>query len=392
MAEIRNKHRNGMILSDDLLKDAYKGGLDQLKASDELIKNTLDKCRMELDTGKRRMPVSVAFGRAALRYGAPVAACLLVLVILLNYPVLRGSKPQMDAVVPQPSATMDSGQAASRAMAPESASKSSQAKDDENGIVVQFSESVDGSAALTYEIPEVEDREESQILYACKPPTAEPSSLSSMDYSNFLTPVNGNLPPEAVKAVLNAYNQRMGTAYTCDAGVVLTVETLKTGGIGADSLRKASGFNELLGDQEYHLMPLQDENQEYTVLLPVVESAVPYNDPSTAPLDIVFSQSGRTWLSSLYSGIYTSNDQVEYLLSSDKHQQLVRDTFHAEQISNYRVIDINNGYDFIIIIDAGDQEYAIPLLMMDSWGPVENRKAYRVRDLLTGLADSLEAQ
>ena len=71
MAENKNKHGDGMIFNDDFLKEAYRAELDQLKASDELIKTTLNKCRMELETGKRKKSTKTVLGRAALRYGAP---------------------------------------------------------------------------------------------------------------------------------------------------------------------------------------------------------------------------------------------------------------------------------------------------------------------------------
>ena len=40
-----------------------------------------------------------------------------------------------------------------------------------------------------------------------------------------------------------------------------------TGGISADSIREASSFDDLLGEQQYHLLPLQNEKQEYILLL-----------------------------------------------------------------------------------------------------------------------------
>ena len=380
MAENKNKHGDGMIFNDDFLKEAYRAELDQLKASDELIKTTLNKCRMELETGKRKKSTKTVLGRAALRYGAPIAACLLALIVLLNYPMLKVNKSAENSARPQTSGMAKIEGDADQARPAEMPAQAPRIMMEERGYPVSSNKAEDDRAfdGMDYQ----------SIGYSI---TSVGNTLSSMDFSHILTLSGEDMSPETIEAILEAYNSGMGTKYTCDDNSVLTVATLMTGGISADSLREASSFDDLLGEQQYHLLPLQNEKQNY-ILLPVVESATPVDDPSAAPLDIVISQEGRTWMSSKYSGIFVSHDHGSYLLSKEEHQQLVRDTFQAEQITDYKVVDINQGYDYVIIIEGDGIEYAIPHIETDYGGSLENFKAYPVRDVLIGLADSLESR
>lgn len=378
MAENRNKDRNGMLLDDDFVRKTYKAGLEQLKASDELIKTTLDRCRAELEDGSKKRKTGFSWNRFAL-VGTPVAACLLGLVILLNQPMMNSKSAQDMAPSQAPEvAGMAAAGASDGAQAPQARADNSH--ESENAM-----EEVPNVTAL-----KKGDVQGLTIMFS----EAISPVYGSIDYSHSLTPAAGrrDLPPDAAKAILDAYNQAWGSRYTCDANAVLAISTLKAGGISGENLRQASGFGELLGEQEYHMMPLRDENQAYSLLLPVVESAVSYDDPSAAPFDIVYSHAGRTWLSSMYAAVPADNDQIAFLLDREGHQELVRVTFGVEQITDYRIIDINYGYDFMILIKADDKEYAIPHMTVRTAKSLENHKAYLASDALKGLADSLETQ
>ena len=118
MAENRNSRQDNVILNDDSFKEAYRAGLDQLKASDELIQTTLNKCRLELEsTAKKKRPINISFSRIALRYAAPFAACLLVLVLLLYSPMRESPKTADSAPAPgrweQPMGSADTAAAES---------------------------------------------------------------------------------------------------------------------------------------------------------------------------------------------------------------------------------------------------------------------------------------
>ena len=383
MAENRNSRQDNVILNDDSFKEAYRAGLDQLKASDELIQTTLNKCRLELEsTAKKKRPINISFSRIALRYAAPFAACLLVLVLLLYSPMRESPK------------TADSAPAPGRWEQPMGSADTAAAESLPSADIMFTDELRDGEPQYTEEQAGTDsappDGREKSFMHSF---TSGDIILNSMDFHGIRTPVGGHMPSEAVNAILDAYNSERGTQYTCDENSVLTFSTLKAGGIGADALREATGFGDLLGDQRYYLLPLQDESQEYAILLPAIETAVPYDDTSVSqPLDIVFSQGGRTWLTSQYIGIYTSHSHAAFLLDREGHIQLVRDTFNVGRITDYITVDINCGHDFIIIIEADDEEYAIPCIDTGSVGSIENNKPYPARDVINGLADSLVAQ
>lgn len=387
MAENGKLDRKGMILNDEDIKKTYKAGLDQLKASDELIKAALEKCRTELEigpeTGKKKRSAGIPWSRLALRVGAPLAACLLVLILLLNPPMM--GKLQTESAMPQSSADSNTTmQAASESL--DEVPEVQKDLGNTNKMVLRFSETMDADDGTDGAFEE--SRGERSLGAMAKTDLV----LCSMDYSQLLTPVSGDLPPEAVKTLVHAYNLERNAQYTCDENKVLTISTLKTGGVGADSLRSASSFDELLDDLTYHMIPLRDENQAYALLLPVIESSVSYDDPSSAPLNLVYSRSGRTWLSSSYAAIPADDSQIAYLLNGEEHRRLVRETFQASQITDYRIVDINNGYDYVIVMKADGEEYAIPHLTLRSLNALENHQAYPVGDVLKALADSLENQ
>ncbi|HOQ76655.1 MAG TPA: hypothetical protein PK369_08835 [Thermoclostridium sp.] len=382
MAENRNILQDDAILNDDSFKAAYKAGLDQLKASDELIQTTLNKCRMELETtGKKRRPINISLTRIALRYAALVAACLLVLVLLLRTPM--GQSPKL---------TADSAPARAQGAKPMADSGAAAAPGSSSSLIEYLEKSAEkpsdrNNAAEDDSIPDLVRVEGSFINTL----TLGEAGLNSMDFSGIQTLAGEDLPSWAADAILDTYNIAMGTQYTCDESNAIIVTTLKTGGLGADAIREASGFDALLGNQQYYLLPLKDENGEYTILLPVVESAVSYDDTS-APLDIAISREGRTWLSSQYSGIYTDHSRAELLVDREGNMQLVRDTFNVKQITGYVVADINRGHDFVIVVKADGKEYAIPCFDIGFVTSVDNGKAYPVRDVLSSLADSLEVK
>jgi len=375
MAENQKKGRNGMLLDDDFIKKAYTAELKQFKASDELIETTLEKCRAELEGGGKKRRSGFSWSRFALTVGAPVAACLLVLFILFSQPM--GSKYDAN-YAPQASGASEMANASGNAEAPQALDK------DSGSLNLIFSESL-----VPERTPDAGAQAVQQFGLTSKS-YRSPNVLNSLDYTYALTPVSGDLPPETVEAILDAYNQAWGTRYTCDVNKVLDVSTLKVGGITAEDLSKATGFEELLGEQAYHMVPLQDENHANSLLLPVVESAESYDDPTAAPLEIVYSNAGRTWLASMYSAIPSNDDQIAFLLDREEHKRLVRETYKVKQITGYKIIDINHGYDFIILIEADGKEYAIPHLTVGSPGTLENHKVYQALDVLKALAERLK--
>lgn len=83
MAKFNNNKKD--LINEDLIKEALKSGLKDIKPSEKLIANTIERCNTELLSEnkvnyKRSKPYQWAY-----RLGAPIAACALVLLLILNY-------------------------------------------------------------------------------------------------------------------------------------------------------------------------------------------------------------------------------------------------------------------------------------------------------------------
>ena len=95
MAESYDRNSSCSI-SDDMIKEALKSGLSSIKASDDLINITLEKCQTEITRDKKIKPKS--FMRMAYKFGTPLAAEALILVLILMMPafiILRNHPVQI---------------------------------------------------------------------------------------------------------------------------------------------------------------------------------------------------------------------------------------------------------------------------------------------------------
>jgi len=383
MADMEKKRNNGMVLDDGWLRDMYKAGLDGLQASDELVKTTLENCRAELGKAGKSNKVrkNISLRRAVLMFGTPIAACLLVLALILNFNGLISMKNTTEGAVPQDSAAAESAPEKSAAIAKVGGNQSQYALryDQENASETDKQSTNEKTAVMDVQISFAES-------------IKAPNSLNSFEIGDIRSKTDENVPSDAALAVAEAYNTANGTKYTLYENKTVTVYTLKSGGVNVQEIRKAENFDEIIGKQQYHLLPLRDENQKLTMMLPVVESAVSYSDYSNAPADIVYTNKGRTWLSSAYWGIKTEQLNAEFLLNREEHLRIVKETFGTESINDYKIIDIQNGNDFVIVIKADGAEYAIPCFKTVYSDAVENYKAYHSKDVLKSLVDSLETK
>lgn len=112
MAESYDRNSSCSI-SDDMIKEALKSGLSSIKASDDLINITLEKCQTEITRDKKIKPKS--FMRMAYKFGTPLAAGALILVLILMMPGVYNTKKSSSAnpQAPAASAAYDTGYAIS---------------------------------------------------------------------------------------------------------------------------------------------------------------------------------------------------------------------------------------------------------------------------------------
>ena len=96
-----------------MIKEALKSGLSSIKALDDLINITLEKCQTEITRDKKIKPKS--FMRMAYKFGTPLAAGALILVLILMMPGVYNTKKSSSAnpQAPAASAAYDTGYAIS---------------------------------------------------------------------------------------------------------------------------------------------------------------------------------------------------------------------------------------------------------------------------------------
>lgn len=423
MAESFNSGRKTHALNDDTIKQALKAGLEHLKASDALIDETLEKCAAELNKKSkgRSFPNTILSG-ISIRYCATVlAACLIVFALLLNSPAIwgkgasaqrnsamlksqsldaagNGANPETDAgtsanksvrgsaslgiapsAAPAPSAEASASAAATPA--PDAANQAQSAATETPDVVALAPSAVApydtadsdkiGLAGFTFGKP-------SNILY----------SLSDFDVSQarVSSPVK-----VAFDAITEAYNKSNGTRYAYDETQALTVSTVPKDGVGADMLRNASSWHDLLGADSYWVLPLKDDKGTIATLLPVFESGAA-NGLESGAYDISFEFSGETWISSACLGIPADNGSVLMMFDKNALEKKIRDTFNADRVTELAIADINNGRDFMAFITANDKEYAIPLFTDSAINTLVNGQAYGIREAFDKLAQYLDPQ
>lgn len=111
MAESFDRNTSYSI-TDDMIKEALKSGLSSIKASDDLINLTLEKCQKEI-TEEKQSKKTRSFINMAYKLGAPLAAGALVLVLILTIPGVNNSSKTSEAApqAPMASAAFDSASA-----------------------------------------------------------------------------------------------------------------------------------------------------------------------------------------------------------------------------------------------------------------------------------------
>ena len=107
MAESYDR-KTSLSITDDMIKEALKSGLSSIKASDTLINRTLEKCENVITEDKKQSKKSRSFMNMVYKFGAPLAAGALVLVLIFTIPGVYNSGKTAAPQAPMASAAFDS--------------------------------------------------------------------------------------------------------------------------------------------------------------------------------------------------------------------------------------------------------------------------------------------
>ncbi len=373
MAKSLDKKDLPSFINDDMIREALKTGLKSLQASDDLVRETLSKCQNEIVQGKNSHKAR-AYMPWVYKLGTPLAAGALILVLALNNNSLKSSD-NYTAAAPQASAQ------SSGAESPEDGGTSAEKKDAErssNDVELKFNEAIAPTVAPAPDIGS------GDVAIGFSKGSAYTTGLyglnSSPNRSKNESHKEQAEPLDAFNGAVIQYNTAKGTQFTLNEAGVTRVQTVFTTGIQDDMIIKASSYKELLSGEGYWALPLMNTND-------VMEGLLTVN---------VVDQANSNMTVSSNDLLYTFND-VDYLISAhpagariSKSFEMMFDTSGLVDLAEAKgyktvsepvVVDINYGMDFLVFMEADQQELAIPFLLDENLFGLENMKMYARNEL-----------
>ncbi|NLB78784.1 MAG: hypothetical protein GX796_08050 [Clostridiaceae bacterium] len=359
-----------LSINDDMIKEALKLGLSSVKASDDLINRTLGKCQIEI-TEEKPKKISRNFMTMAYKLGAPLVAGALILVLIINGTGNFSKKmsPNM-ATAPQASAPQ-----AAEAVAAESGSM--------NKTENEYSVSADSAApAPIPENPELRgkgedsfDERSGSVSFMCE------ESKFAMNSSISRT-VNSAEPSldEAAKQfslIAEQYNVNNETSLKFDKENITRIYTLPESGVTAEALLEADDYHEILSGEGYWALPLKNEEGNFDVVLTVATFDI--NDPETpvSNRDTIYSVENKGFIvSSLENSDYIGTELPDLFDSEILSGMISEMGYELDNKAETIVVDINYGYDFIVLADTKKEKLVIPFLADESLFGVVNKRIY----------------
>lgn len=365
---------------DDIIKQALKEELEHLKASDELIAKTLSRCSAEISRNEKPKSFFIKLmNKPVLRYGATVAAaCLLVLVFLVNFPGLVGLSPAKD----MSEAPLAKNAAGGADMARSAAvSDRAPASKEEGQQKMQAAPSMDTAPP----IPAPETSSDDISIMFTGP--VHIAALNSLDSGWGVSGYDGGESFESVDILVASYNKALGTDYAPGADNLITVYALQSGGVDAETLKSASGYEELLGGGSYRILPLKEQSGDYAAVLPVFAKPYDGSIPEEKAHYVLTEGSLMTYSA---PALPVDKEVVDAMLSPARLENALKDDNGFAQIAGMIFADINYGSDFIAFVSADGKKYAVPLFTNLRVNSLQNGKAYELRFALDSLARYLE--
>lgn len=438
MAESLNRDKDKSNLNDDILKLTLKEGLEQIKASEVLIEKTLKLCEEECYQTKENSKRKIRFYQVAYRLGAPLAACILIFILITGNPGLFSG--QNTSKAPMQNASMRSGAAYGTAENDATLDKALEGNGANYDMAIQSSvapdESMDNGESVSGENyamssepfsgsqnkagePEAPPADRDQSMPAATPvpdPNQEvlpatpgaPQAVSGSDLTisfseaippklmslQFSTQINkGNASEEkttnAFKYFAESYNTGMQTKYAYDINESVKINTLLDSGVTSKALLSAKSYHDLLSDKNYWGLPLRNASGHVAVLLAVTESEKDkLAGGSGNPVTAFTENGGSNWLSIPLAFSINAYD-ADKLIDADSIVESVRQIGENGAIKEIAITDIYNGSNFMVFAVVNGKEYAIPFLFTLDVGVV-NGKAYAFSEMVKVFAAVIE--
>jgi len=368
MAE-SNERRVPFSVSDDMIKEVLKSGLSEIKASDELINITLEKCQAEIENKQKKQSRKFMF--MTYKVGAPLAAGALALVLILNSGGLftkktySGTPTAMEGPVP------------SAAAVPEDAAGSVNINTDEQ------------VASYGFAAPQVASESTRLPGKGTQMPEEPSSGLSVMRFGEDTAALNSlanrsanNDEPSPDKldrlftAITELYNLKNGTKLGLAKEGITRIYTLPKSGVNAETLQKANDFHEILSGEGYWALPLKNQDGIIDTVLTVAEDVAPA-ETSVSDSDTVYSVEEKEFIvSSLEKGSIIGSELYELFDKSAISGLISKAGYKYDNEAEIIIADINYGNDFIVLTQAGNEKLVVPMLTNEDLFGVVNKKVY----------------
>mgnify|MGYP001356953797 FL=1 len=360
-------------INEDLIKEALRTGLDNIKPSEDLIAKTIAKCKGELSSkaeveSKRNRPVMWVY-----RIGAPIAATALVLLLILNSQnVLFRHKTARDAE-PLNSAMLGTAQAQEESMSPET--ESPEVMDDRSGsqapAVVDPDSTINGKQDLKY--------------FAL---TGKPEDVAMLKSYAVRDDVQGETPElrEVFRHIAGAYNSDNRADYVLDEANIVRIRTLVGEGVHADTLKNSVSYRDILGDEGYWALPLEDNQGDLRAFLKVTElSGTNIAVPSSGN-DKIYKFEGKDYFVSADSRAEISS--LEPMFDRKALMLLIEQSCKLKD--GPVIVDINNGEDFIVFFGDNEKQLGMPFFTNTGLFGLENSEVYEIARMFDIISEHIQ--
>lgn len=361
---------------DDIIRNALKTELDELKASDELVRKTLEKCRSELEVPREKPSGMLVFNKVAMRFGGTLAACLLITVLVVTLGFNGMSKNKSMA----PNTAQFADESAAPAPAPEAAATRYELDKSTGMAKGDMRTNEDSFQAAAPEAPAEPEAGEAPagadgIMMAG---LRGPVQLESLNYGG----IGGSaskiaLSQSAKEALLKDYNLQNGSAYILNDTEAISVTALKDGGLSAEAIDLAQSYQDLASPRGYWVIPLNDPMGNPAMMLPVFHGDLSKEEKENTGLNLTYSSDGSIWNASAYATLPANVGLVDWIKAP------------ADSGTKPMVLDINRGMDFLVFYTLDGKEYGIPFFSFLNLTGLENGRIYEVSTLLDLLSQSL---
>lgn len=354
-------------INDDLIKEALKEGLTSIKASDNLIMNTIARCQNEITNEKQKHKTKKIMPWLY-KLGAPLAAGALILVLLING----------NGILLKKSADLMPQASSMKAPTNENAMDSFAVPEDkrQEGLASAPASEPDAMEAD----PELNAKGSGKSFGSSQFNTLDNGGSiaflnSSVNRSSNNTAGSLEESIEVFHSITEQYNTVNNTKLDLEEDAITRIHTVIAEGVSAEELINTKSYLEILSNEGYWALPLKSEAGAIEEILTV--NTIDSSDPNIAisNRDTVFVVDKVSYLvSALENSKYISTELVD-IFNSNTLNSIVSDSGYKND-SEIIVADINRGMDFVALARVNGNEIAIPLLTNELVFNLTNRRVY----------------